>query len=92
MGYTRLQNNIYMKTIKTTTIIRIDGDKVIDTSVSSEEVFFDNPISIEPKNRNKRIFEKLYEFNPALNKKEMADLLGVSRQRIYDYIDQINSK
>jgi hypothetical protein len=40
----------------------------------------------------KQQFEMLYKSNPNLNKKEASELLGVSRQQIYNYIKEIEKK
>lgn len=37
-------------------------------------------------------FEAMYKSNPKLNKKEAAEILGVSRQQIYKYLKEIEEK
>jgi putative DNA primase/helicase len=38
------------------------------------------------------IFNEMYQANPNLNKKDVAELLGVSRQQIYNYIKHLDKK
>ena len=38
------------------------------------------------------VFYEMYRTNPDLNKKDVAELLGVSRQQIYNYIKQLEKK
>lgn len=41
---------------------------------------------------NKEKFKAMYQANPKLNKKDVAEILGVSRQQIYNYIRELEKK
>jgi predicted transcriptional regulator len=41
---------------------------------------------------SQEIFNEMYQANPNLNKKDVAELLGVSRQQIYNYIKHLDKK
>lgn len=47
-------------------------------------------IAINGAKGNFEKFKELYKFNPDLNKKEVAEKLGVSRKTIYEYVKKID--
>lgn len=51
-----------------------------------------NVINANKTRTNKEKFEEMYKANPELNKKEAGELLSVSRQQIYRWVDEINKK
>ena len=58
--------------------------------INSNEVVQLKKISKDSKlNTNFDKFKAMYEANPKLNKKEVAEILGVSRQQIYKYIKEL---
>lgn len=61
--------------------------------INSNEVVQLKKISKDSKlNTNFDKFKAMYESNPKLNKKEVAEILGVSRQQIYNYIKELDKK
>lgn len=80
-----------MKVIKTTTYTTVAGDMI--RNVRSESVILDSNCTDKSHvdKRNRDIFDLIYSLNPNINKTDIAALLGVSRQTIYDYIERINN-